>query len=79
MLVVDVDPQVQLDRLVRLRGMDESDAQARIAAQATREQRLAVADVVVDNSGTLKDLARRVDDAWRQVLACCGLGGEPAS
>lgn len=78
-VVVDVDPDVQLDRLVRLRGMDEGDARARIAAQATREQRLAVASVVIDNSGTLEDLARRVDEAWRQALTFCGLDGEPTS
>ena len=69
-LVVDVDPHTQLDRLVRMRGMDPDDARARIAAQATREQRLAVADIVLDNSGTLDDLAWRVDEAWDEVVAC---------
>ena len=71
-LVVDAEPGVQRDRLVRLRGMDEDDARARIAAQASREQRLAVADVVIDNSGTLEDLAQRVDAAWDEVVACGG-------
>ena len=57
-VVVDVPPEVQLDRLVRLRGMDGADAQARIARQATREQRLAVATEVVRNDGTLEERSR---------------------
>ncbi|MGN6333854.1 MAG: dephospho-CoA kinase [Motilibacteraceae bacterium] len=67
-VVVDAPVQVQLDRLVRLRGMSEADAQARIAAQATREQRRAVADVVIDNSGTLEQLAAQVDVLWEDLL-----------
>ena len=45
-VVVDVPPDVQLDRLVRFRGMPEADARARMAHQATREERLAIADIV---------------------------------
>jgi dephospho-CoA kinase len=67
-LVVDVPVEVQVRRLVAARGMDEAEARARIAAQASREQRLAVADVVLDNSGTLADLARRVSDVWQTAL-----------
>jgi dephospho-CoA kinase len=63
-VVVDVPVEAQLDRLVRLRGMREADARARIAAQASREQRLAVADEIVDNSGTLADLADQVQVLW---------------
>lgn len=48
-IVVDTSPATQLDRLVRLRGMTEADARARMAAQATRAQRLAIADIVIDN------------------------------
>jgi dephospho-CoA kinase len=62
-VVVDVPVEVQLDRL-RRRGMSEADADARIAAQATREQRLAIADYVVDNSGSLAQLRAEVDDLW---------------
>jgi dephospho-CoA kinase len=69
-VVVDVPTQTQVDRLVSGRGMDEAEARARIAAQASREQRLAAADVVIDNSTTLDDLARRVEHAWRDVLTC---------
>jgi dephospho-CoA kinase len=63
-VVVDAPVEVQLDRLVRLRGLSEADAKARIAAQATREQRLAVADYVIDNSRTLAELAEEVDRVW---------------
>ena len=63
-IVVDVPPEQQLDRLVRLRGMPAEQARARMAAQASREQRLAVADVVIDNSGSLEDLDRRVAEVW---------------
>ena len=51
-IVVDVDPEIAVERLVTQRGMSEADARARIANQASREDRLAVADQVVDNSGT---------------------------
>lgn len=66
-IVVDVDPDIAVERVVRDRGMDEVDARARIANQASREQRLAVADVVIDNSGSLEDLARRVDEVWEWI------------
>lgn len=69
LVVVDVDPEVAVDRLVRFRGVREDDARARMARQATREQRLASADLVVDNSGTEADLDREVDRAWTWILA----------
>jgi dephospho-CoA kinase len=62
-IVIDVPPEVQVARLAQ-RGMPEDQARARMAAQATREQRLAVADIVIDNSGTLEDLDRRVAEVW---------------
>ena len=62
-IVVDVPPEVQVERLAA-RGMPQDQALARMAAQATRDQRLAVADIVIDNSGTLEDLDRRVSDVW---------------
>jgi dephospho-CoA kinase len=67
LIVVDVDPDVALRRLVEHRGMREADVRARMARQASRAERLARADKVIDNSGTLDDLRRRVDDAWRWV------------
>ena len=66
-IVVDVPPEVQLDRLVRLRGMTEDAARARMAAQATREQRLAMATHVIDNTGSLDDLDRQVRTLWDEL------------
>ena len=51
-------------RLVSQRDMAPDQARARMAAQATRQQRLAVADLVIDNSGSLEDLDRRVTEVW---------------
>jgi dephospho-CoA kinase len=62
-----VPPRIQLDRLVRVRGMSKEQAQARMAAQVAREQRLAVADIVVDNSGSLAELDRQVGDLWAEL------------
>ena len=66
-IVVDVPPEVQAERLVRLRGMPAEQARARMAAQASREQRLAVADIVIGNSGSLDDLDRRVAEVWADL------------
>ncbi|MEU3792773.1 dephospho-CoA kinase [Streptomyces fructofermentans] len=66
-IVVDAAPETQLDRLVRLRGMTAEDARARMAAQATREKRLEIADVVVDNDVPLEELERRVGDVWAEL------------
>ncbi|MGW1340868.1 dephospho-CoA kinase [Kribbella sp. NPDC002412] len=67
LLIVDVPVEVQVERLTAQRGMTEAEAQQRIASQASREQRLAVADVVVDNSGSLADLDRRVAEVWEEL------------
>ncbi|MFI8765996.1 dephospho-CoA kinase [Streptomyces sp. NPDC053792] len=66
-VVVDASPETQLDRLVRLRGMVESEARARMAAQATRAQRLAVADLVIDNDGPLDALEPQVRKVWDEL------------
>jgi dephospho-CoA kinase len=66
-IVVDVPPEVQVDRLVSQRGMAPDQAQARLAAQASREQRLALADLVIDNTGSLEDLDRRVAEVWADL------------
>ncbi|WP_329036335.1 dephospho-CoA kinase [Streptomyces sp. NBC_00178] len=66
-VVVDASPETQLHRLVTLRSMTESDARARMTAQATREQRLAVADLVVDNDGPLDGLEPQVRALWAQL------------
>ncbi|MWA10442.1 dephospho-CoA kinase [Streptomyces sp. BA2] len=66
-VVVDARPETQLDRLVRLRGMSEEDARARMAAQATREKRLEIAHIVIDNDGPLEGLGQRVDAVWADL------------
>jgi dephospho-CoA kinase len=67
LLVVDVDPEVAVRRLVEHRGMREEDIRARMTRQASREERLARADRVIDNSGTPDDLAAAVADAWEWI------------
>ena len=66
-IVVDVPAELQLERLVDQRGMTPDQARARMATQASREQRLAVADLVIDNSGSLADLDRRVAAVWAHL------------
>lgn len=68
-VVVDAADDVRIDRLVRLRGWSEADARARMAAQAGRAERLAVADVVLRNDGTKDELADQVDGLWAQLAA----------
>jgi dephospho-CoA kinase len=65
-IVVDVPPEVQVERLVRLRGMAEEQARSRMAAQATDEQRRAAADVVIVNDGTPERLRADVDRFWAE-------------
>ncbi|SDL12332.1 dephospho-CoA kinase [Nonomuraea maritima] len=66
-IVVDASDDVRIRRLAEHRGMSEADAKARIAAQASREKRLAAADIVIDNEGTLDELAARVDEVWQDL------------
>jgi dephospho-CoA kinase len=68
-IVVDVDPETQIERLVSLRGMDQVEAQQRIAAQASRAERLAIADEVIENNGTLAHLDAQVDAVWRRLTS----------
>jgi dephospho-CoA kinase len=69
LVVVDVDPELAVRRLVEQRGFDEADARARISRQASREERLQKADFVIDNSGTREALADRVEECWRWIEA----------
>jgi dephospho-CoA kinase len=66
-VVVDAPARAQVERLVSTRGMTRSHALARMSAQATREERLAVATFVVDNSGSLADLDDRVATLWAEL------------
>ncbi|GGR17666.1 dephospho-CoA kinase [Streptomyces roseolus] len=67
-VVVDASPETQLDRLVRLRGMAEEEARARMAAQATRAARLEIADLVIDNDGPLDALEPQVRKVWEELV-----------
>lgn len=66
-VVAHADAATRADRLVRLRGMDRAEAERRIGAQASDEQRLAVADVVVDTGGTLEHTHDQVDALWERL------------
>lgn len=69
LVVVDVDPEVAVERLVQHRGMREDDARARMASQASREDRLAKADLVIDNSDSIEELATRLAGLWPRLVA----------
>jgi dephospho-CoA kinase len=73
-IVVDVDPEIAVGRLVEQRGMSEDDARARIARQASREERLATADHVIDNHGDRDALRRRVLEVWDQLTSLAAAG-----
>lgn len=79
-VVVDVPAEVRLQRLVELRGMDEADARQRILRQASDDQRRAIADVVLDNSGTPDEFEERFADAFENVIepAARKAGGAPS-
>lgn len=68
-LVVDAPRDLRLARLVESRGMTVKDAEARLAAQASDDVRLAAADVVLDGSREPADLAAQVDDLWPRLVA----------
>lgn len=69
LIVVDTDPEIAVRRLVEQRGFSEADARARISRQASREERLAKADFVIENSGSRAELASRIDACWAWLLA----------
>ena len=71
-IVIDVDPEVAVSRLVEFRSMDADDARRRIANQASREQRLAIATHVIDNSGGLEALRSQVDAVWAAIAPALG-------
>jgi dephospho-CoA kinase len=68
-VVVDVPVETQVERLVGLRGMSREEATSRIAAQASREERLAIATHVIDNTGTLEDLRRAVTEVFEELVS----------
>jgi dephospho-CoA kinase len=79
-VVVDIDPEIALERLVAQRGMSADDVRARMSKQADRSARLAIADRVISNDGSHEDLVRQVDECieWARGLPQAGpRAGEP--
>jgi dephospho-CoA kinase len=68
-IVVDVPEEVQVERLAGIRGIGADEARARIAAQASRQQRADVADWIIDNTGSLDDLEAAVSKVWDELAA----------
>ncbi len=67
-VVAHAPADVRIERLVTLRGVDRASAERRIAAQATDDERLAIADVVIDTSGTIESTEQQTDALWRQLV-----------
>jgi dephospho-CoA kinase len=66
-IVVDAPPEVQVERMVRDRGWTEADARSRIAAQATPEDRRAIATYLIDNTGTVEELRHEVEKIYGAI------------
>ena len=77
LVVVDTPVETAIERLVAQRGMTESDARARLNNQPSREDRLAMADRVIDNSGDMVALEQQVDDVWAWMHTLPPFGTEP--
>jgi dephospho-CoA kinase len=66
-VVVDVPEQVQIERAVSLRGLEREDVERRMQAQVSRDERLAIADYVIDNSGSVEELKASVAGLWADL------------
>jgi len=75
-VVVDAPESVQVERLMGRSGLTDEDARSRVAAQASRAERLAAADFVIDNSGTPDQMAARVARLWSELVECAGARGD---
>jgi dephospho-CoA kinase len=75
-VVVDVPVDTAVERLVASRGMSEDDARARIASQVSRDERLAIATHVIENSGDLDALRRQVDALWQELTRLPHVAGD---
>jgi len=78
-VVVDAPEQTQFDRLTGRRAMSAEQARARMAAQASRARRLAIADMVIDNSGSLADLDQQVSGLWEKLRRRARRAGDGGS
>ena len=68
-IVVDAPPELQVERMIRDRGWTREEAESRIAAQASRDDRLAIATYVIENTGSFDDLRARVEDVYAELTA----------
>jgi dephospho-CoA kinase len=68
-IVVDLDPEIAIERLVAQRGLTDADARARMARQVSRAARRSIADWIIDNSGSRLDLARQVSQMWKWMCS----------
>lgn len=68
-IVVDTPTELAIDRVVDSRGMEADDVRARMESQASRDERRAIGDYVIDNSGSLGDLLGQVEQCWEWMLA----------
>jgi dephospho-CoA kinase len=78
-IVVDTPIEVAVERLVAQRGMSAEDALARISKQISREERVATADIVIDNGGDVADLDENVDELWARLLELRDAGSSPVA
>lgn len=77
-VVVDVPTEVAVERLVRFRNLREDDARSRIARQITRDERLSMADMIIDNSGTPSELDPQIDALWEWIATLPDAGLAPS-
>ena len=75
-IVVDVPVETQIERMVNLRGMSRDEAEARVRAQATREQRRAIATYLIDNTATIEDLRDKVTKVLTELSGCSSPRGD---
>jgi dephospho-CoA kinase len=66
-ITVSADEETRVQRLISARGMTEAEARARVSAQASEAQRLAIADHVIDTNGSLEQTQSQVDEIWREL------------
>ncbi|MCL2455262.1 MAG: dephospho-CoA kinase [Micrococcales bacterium] len=78
LVLVNAPADLRVERLVRLRGMSQEQAQTRVAIQASDDERLAAADVILDGTGSDHDLIAQVDDLWTRLLAERAAEADPA-